>query len=110
MRESKVERYLHTEVTRLGGTTRKMKGRKNDCDRLVIWPKYGGFSLSPGAVNFLGAAHRADIHFVECKAPGKHARAGQAREHKRLRKFGCAVFVLDSKPAIDLYIRRYLGC
>ena len=38
MRESVVEKYLHEQVEARGGTTRKMKGRINDCDRLVIWP------------------------------------------------------------------------
>lgn len=91
MRESTVETYLHRQVTKAGGTTRKMKGRINDCDRLIIWP--GCESI---------------VHFCETKAPGKRPRPGQAREHARLMKLGCIVVVLDSKQRVDEYIQERL--
>lgn len=101
MRESVVERYLHRAITLHGGTTRKFKspGRPNVPDRIVIWP---GDSINalPGSIRSAGR-----IHFVECKAPGKRARPGQAREHVRLQKLGCVVLVLDTKKKINHYIR-----
>lgn len=106
MRESKVETYLHKRVERAGGTTRKFKapGRKNVPDRIVIWQrsiygvKWGGCAVS----RYVDAA----IHFVECKAPGKKANAGQAREHVRLQKLGCVVLVIDTIEKVDSYVER----
>lgn len=97
MRESTVERYLHREVTRAGGTTRKWKspGRKGVPDRIVIWK---------GAVT--GSVF-GNVHFVETKAPGKGPREDQAREHKRLRRLGCLVLVLDTKAKVDRYVGSY---
>lgn len=91
MRESTVEDYLHDEVTKARGTTRKFKspGRPHAPDRIVIWP----------------GDHGATIHFVECKAPDKKPRAGQAREHVRLRKLGCTVLVIDTKAKVDNYVK-----
>lgn len=89
MRESTVERYLHEQVERRGGTTRKFssKTRPNNPDRLVIW--------SPGQVDF-----------VECKAPKKGPRPGQVREHNRLRALVCTVLVIDTKEKVDDYVRN----
>ena len=89
MRESVVEKYLHEQVTVRGGTTRKMTGRINDPDRLVIWP-----------------GKKATLHLAELKAPGKKPRPGQLREHARLRALGCTVLVLDTKEAVDAYVRN----
>lgn len=93
MRESAVEKYLHSEVTKAGGTTRKFSspGRSHVPDRLVIWPA-GSLCTS------------CAIHFVECKAPGKKPRDGQSREHDRLKTLGCRVLVLDSKEVVDNYV------
>lgn len=90
MRECVIERYLHKQVVTAGGTTRKMKGRINDPDRLVIWPGV-----------------RPRVHFVELKAPAAKARAAQVREHQRLRRFGCAVFVINTLEGVDAYVRAY---
>jgi len=99
MRESVVERYLHLSVVRAGGTTYKWvsPGRPGVPDRIVIWP-----GLTP--------QQPAILDLVECKAPGKAARAGQAREHVRLMKLGCRVLILDSKTAVDTYIAGPLRC
>lgn len=96
MRESKVETYLHDEVTKARGTTRKFKspGRNNVPDRIVIWP------------HRIRAGQKWNhIHFVECKAPGKDARPGQAREHVRLQKLGCVVLVIDTHEKVDNYVK-----
>ena len=95
VRESRIENYLHREVVKAGGTTRKFKGRINDPDRLVIWPPRIGIAYED-----------AHIHFVECKRPGKKARRAQAREHERLRAFGCCVFVLSTKVEVWQYVKE----
>lgn len=103
MRESKVESHLRKQVLLAGGTTRKWvsPGHPGVPDQIVIWPT--GFSHTPDR-------HRdpnpAVIHFVECKAPGKKARPGQAREHVRLQKLGCVVLVLDTIEKVDNYVAR----
>lgn len=68
------------EVKKAGGVAFKFisPGRRSVPDRIVLLP--GG-----------------RIVFVECKAPGKPPRAGQLREHGRLRALGFTVVVLDSK-------------
>lgn len=100
MREALVERYLHLQVEKHGGTTRKFKspGRVNVPDRIVIWP---------GVIDCDDCkADRPRIEFVECKAPGKDARPGQAREHVRLQKLGCVVMVIDTYEKVDDYVAR----
>jgi hypothetical protein len=44
------------------------------------------------------------VTFVECKAPGKKPTKLQDRDHERRRKFGCDVWVVDSKKMVDLLI------
>ncbi len=103
MRESTVEKYLHDQVTAKGGTTRKFKGRRNNPDRIVIWPEFKTFAAHIGIYETTPVR----IHFVETKAPGKGARDGQKREHLRLRKLGCTVCVLDTKAKVDRYVSLY---
>lgn len=99
MRESVVERYLHREVERAGGTTRKFASasRANNPDRIVIWP--GSINALPGSIRSV-----ARVHFAECKAPGKKPRPAQQREHVRLHKLGCVVVVLDTIEKINSYV------
>ncbi|MDP3939594.1 MAG: VRR-NUC domain-containing protein [Deltaproteobacteria bacterium] len=94
-----VEARLKKQVALAGGATRKFvsPGRPNVPDQIVIWPRV--VLVTPRVERI-----EAEIHFVETKAPGKSARGGQKREHKRLRKLGCQVFVLDTKERIDAYI------
>lgn len=86
MRESVIEKNLVRQVEILGGITYKLSpiGRANKPDRLVMLP--GG-----------------KVIFVECKRPGEKPRAGQVREHERLRKLGFRVEVLDSHDMRFLY-------
>lgn len=86
MRESVIEKNLVRQVEALGGITYKLSpiGRINKPDRLVMLP-------------------RGKIIFVECKRPGEKPRAGQLREHERLRKLGFRVEVLDSHDVRFLY-------
>lgn len=93
-RESSLESYFCREVKANGGETRKHKGRKNDPDRIVIWP---------GATKFIAAS----IHFVELKRPGGKPRRGQARELKRLSDMGCTALYLDTRELIDAYVKGW---
>jgi hypothetical protein len=97
MRESTIEKYLHRRVEQAHGTTRKFKspGRPHVPDRIVIWPDF-----------YAARPMNTRVHFVECKAPGKRPRPGQAREHVRLQKLGCVVLVLDTKEKVDAYVER----
>lgn len=92
MKESDVEKYLEKVVKSLGGETRKVKwiGRPHAPDRVVMFP------LSPGTVG-----NHQPVIWVELKRPGGKARAGQLREHTRMRRLGQNVVVLDSIGAID---------
>lgn len=85
MRESTVRAYLHARIKELGGEHRAIKylGRNHAPDDLVLLP----------------GRHV----FVEGKRPGKEAREGQLREHKRLRLAGCEVITLNTIEAIDAY-------
>ena len=61
--------------------------------------------------SWIGRKHAPDtvvffrgVYFVELKRPGKDARAGQAREHTRMRKHGADVRVLDTVEKVDEFI------
>lgn len=88
MRESNIERYLVNRVAIAGGTTRKAKwiGRAHCPDRYVMLPWITAW--------------------IETKRPKKEARAGQAREHARMRSYGVVVEVLNTKQAVDKWIEK----
>lgn len=92
MRESNVEDHFCDRVAETGGLQRKIVyvGRRSCPDRLVGWPN--GYTA-----------------LVELKRPLGQARDDQEREHKRLRAKGWRVEVLDTKEAVDLFIRRATG-
>lgn len=84
MRESLIEKYLVIRVKLLGGEVRKLKwiGRAHAPDRLVLVPEQAPF-------------------MVELKATGIAPRAGQVREHLRLKRLGLRVEVVDSFMRVD---------
>jgi hypothetical protein len=88
MRERDIEQYFIRRVREAGGLQRKFvsPGHKGVPDRIVVL--------------------EGRVHFVELKAPGKYLRPDQQREHMRLRKAGCSVFVIDSKEAVDYFIGK----
>lgn len=108
MLEKSVEGYLCREVKKLGGTAEKFTspGRRSVPDRLV---------LMPSRIADTGGEHPwgesidmpipAQCIFVELKAPGKKATPAQRRDHGRRRAMGFRVEVLDSKEAVDEFIR-----
>ncbi|MGF6738466.1 VRR-NUC domain-containing protein [Paraburkholderia atlantica] len=88
MLEANVESYFVQQVEAHGGEQRKLKwiGRRAGPDRFV---------------KFLGVP----VVLVELKRPGAKPRDEQTREHKRLQSVGCDVRVIDTKQAVDNFIK-----
>ncbi|EML1597777.1 VRR-NUC domain-containing protein [Burkholderia cenocepacia] len=89
MLEKTVETYLVDRVRAAGGDAYKFSSpaRVSVPDRIVIFPP-------------------ARIYFVELKRPGGVVTKGQLREHERLRALGCDVRVIDSREAVDAFVRE----
>ncbi|WP_221625210.1 VRR-NUC domain-containing protein [Burkholderia cepacia] len=89
MLEKTVETYLVDHVRAAGGDAYKFSSpaRVSVPDRIVIFPP-------------------ARIYFVELKRPGGVVTKGQLREHERLRALGCDVRVIDSREAVDAFVRE----
>lgn len=87
VREAKVEKYLHKEVEKLGGTTRKWvsPGRDGVPDRLVF---------------FKGLP----IFMIEVKTLDGVLSMVQAREHDRLKEYGCLVYTVHGNQGVDDFI------
>lgn len=86
--ESAIERFLVRRVREAGGLVRKLQwiGHRHAPDRLVG----------------LHGRH----YLVELKRPRGAVRAGQLREHKRLRAMGFVVLVLDTHAKVDHFVAR----
>ena len=86
--EARVEKYLHTRVTQLGGTTRKWTspGRDGVPDRICILP---------GNIVF----------FVEVKTEGGKLTMRQTREHGELKRFNCEVYTVYGSNGVDQLIQ-----
>ncbi|MDR8077813.1 hypothetical protein KPA96_19345 [Burkholderia cenocepacia] len=89
MLEKTVESYLVDRVRAAGGDAYKFSSpaRVSVPDRIVIFPP-------------------ARVYFVELKRPGGKPTKGQVREHERLRALGCDVRVIDSREAVDAFVRE----
>ena len=90
MKESTVEEYLVEQVEKLGAFCPKVVwlGRRGCPDREVVWP-------------------RGEIDKVETKRPkGGRYEAGQEQAHKEYAKRGVPVYLLNSKEAVDEYVRQ----
>lgn len=87
--EKNIETYLRNEVKKLNGKAYKWEspGNAGVPDRIVFLP--GGSS-----------------HLVELKAPGKKPTSLQIAQHRKLSQLGQQVFILDSKEAVDNFIRK----
>ena len=89
MRESTIEQKLCKRVEAKGGAAYKFISPSHIGvpDRLLLYP-------IPPEYREIVARY---VRFVETKAPGKKPKPWQDREHKRLRKMGFVVEVLDHK-------------
>ena len=87
MRESVIEKHLADSIKRLGGLCWKFVSPNlaGVPDRIVAMP--GG-----------------RVFFVELKAPGKLPRPNQLRRARELQQRGVQALVLDSVPAIDMWL------
>lgn len=90
MRERDIETYLRERVKAAGGWAPKWESPGNNGvpDRIVFFP---------GNV----------IVFVETKAPGKKPTPIQQAQHRKLKKLGCRVTVIDGKSGVDGLIEAY---
>lgn len=86
--EKAIENYLVKRVKERGGLCEKFTspGRRSVPDRIVILP--GG-----------------KLFFVELKAPGRKPTVAQAHDHAVRANLGFPVLVLNSKEAVDTFIR-----
>lgn len=86
MLESAIEKYLKRYVEKLGGLCWKFVSPGTDGvpDRIVLL--------------------NGRVIFVELKRPGETPRPLQLKRHRQLRALGFEVAVLDSIPAVDLFI------
>ena len=101
MRERDIEEHLVQRVKELGGEVRKVKwiGRRGAPDRLVMLPETW---IKPGAFPFVELGHfPARTIWVELKAPGVAPEPHQLREHKRMRRMGQRVVVIDSIEGVE---------
>lgn len=86
MLERDIEKALCGRVKELGGLCEKFTSpnRKNVPDRIVILPA-------------------GKIIFVELKAPNKKPTKAQERDHKKRRKLGCDVRVINTMEAANAF-------
>lgn len=89
MRESEIEDEFCNRVRVRHGEVRKVKwiGRAHAPDRLALLPRYHAL--------------------VELKATGLKPRAGQHREHMRLRDAGFEVWVVNGEQSMDDFFYHY---
>jgi len=84
-RENKVEKYLHDQVTKIGGTTRKwLSYTAGVPDRIVIF--------------------QSVVWFVEVKTESGKLSEPQVREQARLRREGANVTTVEGVQGVDEFI------
>lgn len=91
MLESAIEKYLRRNVEKLGGHCWKFVSPGTDGvpDRIVLLNGW--------------------VIFVELKRPGETPRPLQLKRHAQLCRLGFKVAVLDSIPAVDLFIGELIA-
>lgn len=84
--ESKIENYLKTETEKRGGLCLKFNsGVIGVPDRIILLD--------------------GQTYFVECKRPGEKPRASQVSMHRKMNRCGIAVYVVDTKEAVDAFFK-----
>lgn len=83
MRESKIEKYLKTEIEKVHGKAFKFTSPGNNGvpDRIVLL--------------------NGEVRFVELKAPGEELRPTQRIRKKQFDRMGFKVHVIDSMEGVD---------
>lgn len=92
IKERDIRRYLKTRVEQYGGEVRAVAwlGRPHAPDVLCMFPFTGGM--------------KGSTVWVETKAPGGKPRAGQLREHERMRAAGMTILVISTYAQIDSWL------
>jgi hypothetical protein len=96
MRESQIETHLKRLALQAGGRSYKWvsPGLRGVPDQIVLLP--------------VAPEHQAIvaryIRFVECKAPGEHARGQQELRHEELRALGFHAHVVDTIHGADVLL------
>lgn len=100
MRERDIEAHLVKRVKELGGEVRKVRwiGHRGAPDRIVMLPFRD--AVEPDEFGFPRTYGHMTL-WVELKATGKKPDPHQLREHKRLRRMGLRVVVLDSIEGVE---------
>lgn len=90
IRERDIEKAFTAKVKAAGGEIRKVKwiGRKGAPDRVVML--------------------KSKTWWVEFKAPGERPRAQQLSEHRRMRKMGQNVLVIDWLVSDETFKLQFL--
>ena len=91
MLEKVIEKYLVEQVKKRGGICEKFTspGRRSVPDRIITMQ--GG-----------------RIFFVEVKSNTGKVTEGQSLDHAMRRRLGCEVHVVNSKEAVDAFIRSFI--
>lgn len=92
---------MSTPEGRLVSYFREQAKRRGFSYRKCIWDGHSGapdwFVMTPYGEHF----------WVELKAKGQTPRGNQLREHRRMRRGGCAVYVADDKNHINEILDIY---
>ena len=91
MLEKVIEKYLVEQVKKRGGM----------CEKFV---SVGKPSVPDRIITMAGG----QIVFVEVKSNTGKVTEGQALDHAMRRKLGCEVHVVNSKEAVDAFIRSFI--
>lgn len=96
MKESKTEKYLRSEIAKLGGWCEKhtSPGTKGPPDNIVMWPHQK-------LVDWL----LPHTEFIETKAPNGRLTVLQERDHVRRRAMGFLVHVIWNMDLAEAYLR-----
>jgi len=88
MKESNIERYLHDQIDKAGGTTRKFTspGNAGVPDRICFY--------------------KSSIFFVEVKALGGKLSKVQRRQFPKLEKHGAKIFIVECFRDVDILVKR----
>ena len=102
MLERDIRKALKARVESYGGEIRAVSwlGRAHAPDVMCLFPEFGKYA------NWVVADQDGSVlhPFIETKAPGGKPRAGQLREHERMRAAGCVVRVISTIEQLDAWL------
>jgi hypothetical protein len=108
MRERDIRKLLKERVEAHGGEIRAVSwlGRAHAPDVLCGFPAGCRYSRRMCRDIWDGPwdIPQGWSYFVETKRPGKNATEGQAREHERMRSWGCYVQVITTPEELDAWL------